>query len=122
MNSQFHSAAVIIAKSIGAAMKHGGGGIRVSTQLSRPAGSGSKTTHRGAARKICPQITNARQSGNCRRRQITRVGAAMVWRSVKVDGILSDVANLSRSKDNVMARAVREVAWNPANDPPKMRH
>jgi hypothetical protein len=45
----------------------------------------------------------------------------MVWRSVKVDGILSDVANLSRSKDNVMARAVREVAWNAANDPPKMR-
>jgi hypothetical protein len=40
-----------------------------------------------------------------------------MWRSVKVDGILSDAANLSWSKDNVMAQAIREVAWNAANDP-----
>ena len=39
--------------------------------------------------------------------------------SVKVDGILSDTANLSWSKDNVMAQAIREVAWNAANDPKK---
>jgi hypothetical protein len=43
-----------------------------------------------------------------------------MWRSVKVDGILSDTANLCWSKDNVMAQAIREVAWNAANDPPKM--
>ena len=30
-----------------------------------------------------------------------------MWRSVKVDGILSDTANLCWSKDNVMAQAVR---------------
>ena len=42
-----------------------------------------------------------------------------MWRSVKVDGILSDAANLSWSKDNVMTQAIREVAWNAANDPKK---
>jgi hypothetical protein len=42
-----------------------------------------------------------------------------MWRSVKVDGILSDTANLSWSKDNVMAQAIREVAWNAANYPQK---
>ena len=42
-----------------------------------------------------------------------------MWRSVKVDGILSDTANLCWSKDNVMAQAIREVAWDAANDPPK---
>ncbi len=42
-----------------------------------------------------------------------------MWRSVKVDGILSDTANLSWSKDNVMAQAIREVAWNAANDSKK---
>src|SRR6478672_10010841 len=42
-----------------------------------------------------------------------------MWRSVKVDGILSNTANLSWSKDNVMAQAIREVAWNAANDPQK---
>jgi hypothetical protein len=33
-----------------------------------------------------------------------------MWRSVKVDGILSDVANLCWSKDAVLAQAAREVA------------
>ena len=33
-----------------------------------------------------------------------------MWRSVKVDGILSDTTNLCWSKDNVMAQAVREVS------------
>ena len=42
-----------------------------------------------------------------------------MWRSVKVDGILSDSANLTWSKDNVMAQAIREVAWDAANDPRK---
>ena len=42
-----------------------------------------------------------------------------MWRSVKLDGILSDTANLSWSKDNVMAQAIREVAWNAANYPQK---
>ena len=42
-----------------------------------------------------------------------------MWRSVKVHGILSDTANLCWSKDNVMAQAVREVAWDAANDPRK---
>ena len=42
-----------------------------------------------------------------------------MWRSVKVDGILSDTADLSWSKDNVMAEAIKEVAWKAANDPQK---
>ena len=41
-----------------------------------------------------------------------------MWRSVKSSG-LSDMANLCWSKDNVMAQAIREVAWNAANDPQK---
>ena len=41
-----------------------------------------------------------------------------MWRSVKSSG-LSDMANLCWSKDNVMAQAIREVAWNAANDPRK---
>jgi hypothetical protein len=40
-----------------------------------------------------------------------------MWRSVKVDGILSDVANLSWSKDAVLAQAAREVAYERANNP-----
>ena len=42
-----------------------------------------------------------------------------MWRSVKVDGILSDVANLSWSKDAVLAQAAREVAYERANTPSK---
>ena len=42
-----------------------------------------------------------------------------MWRSVKVDGNLSDTANLCWSKDNVMAQVLREVAWDAANDPQK---
>ena len=42
-----------------------------------------------------------------------------MWRSVKVDGNLSDTANLCWSKDNVMAQVIREVAWDAANDPRK---
>jgi hypothetical protein len=58
-----------------------------------------------------------------RRRRMGRVvpdkDHSGMWRSVKVDGILSDTANLSWSKDNVMAQAIREVAWKAANDPQK---
>jgi hypothetical protein len=39
-----------------------------------------------------------------------------MWHSVKSNE-LSDMANLCWSKDNVMAQAIREVAWNTANDP-----
>jgi hypothetical protein len=42
-----------------------------------------------------------------------------MWRSVKVDGILSDVANLSWSKDAVLAQATREVTYERANTPSK---
>jgi hypothetical protein len=42
-----------------------------------------------------------------------------MWRSIKVDRVLSDMANLSRSKDGVMASAIREVIWDAANDPSK---
>jgi hypothetical protein len=42
-----------------------------------------------------------------------------MWRSVKIDGILSDVANLSWSKDAVLAQAAREVAYESANTPSK---
>ena len=41
-----------------------------------------------------------------------------MWRSVKSSGP-SDMANLFWSKDNVMAQAIREVAWDAANDPRK---
>ncbi len=41
-----------------------------------------------------------------------------MWRSVKSSG-RSDMANLCWSKDNVMAQAIREVAWDAANDPRK---
>jgi hypothetical protein len=58
-----------------------------------------------------------------RRRRMGRVvpdkDHSGMWRSVKVDGILSDTANLCWSKDNVMAQAIREVAWDAANDPRK---
>ena len=58
-----------------------------------------------------------------RRRRMGRVvpdrDQPSMWRSVKVDGILSNTANLSWSKDNVMAQAIREVAWNAANAPQK---
>ena len=58
-----------------------------------------------------------------RRRRMGRVvpdkDHSGMWRSVKVDGILSNTANLSRSKDNVMAQAIREIAWDAANDPQK---
>jgi hypothetical protein len=58
-----------------------------------------------------------------RRRRMGRVvpdkDHSGMWRSVKVDGILSDTANLCWSKDNVMAQAIREIAWNAANDPKK---
>ena len=58
-----------------------------------------------------------------RRRRMGRVvpdkDHSGMWRSVKVDGILSDTANLSWSKDNVMAQVIREVAWDAANDPSK---
>jgi hypothetical protein len=42
-----------------------------------------------------------------------------MWRSVKVDGTLSDVANLSWSKDAVLAQAARDVAYERANTPSK---
>jgi hypothetical protein len=58
-----------------------------------------------------------------RRRRMGRVvpnkDHSGMWQSVKVDGILSDTANLCWSKDNVMAQAIREIAWNAANDPKK---
>ena len=41
-----------------------------------------------------------------------------MWRSLK-SSYLSDTANLCWSKDNVMAQAIREVAWDAANDPRK---
>ena len=57
-----------------------------------------------------------------RRRRMGRVVADKdhqgMWRSVKSSG-LSDMANLCWSKDNVMAQAIREVAWNAANYPQK---
>ena len=42
-----------------------------------------------------------------------------MWRSVKVDGILSDVANLSWSKDAVLAQSTREVTYEHASTPSK---
>jgi hypothetical protein len=53
-----------------------------------------------------------------RRRRMGRVVPGM-WRSIKVDRVLSDMANLARSKDCLMAQAVREVIWDAANAPPK---
>jgi hypothetical protein len=42
-----------------------------------------------------------------------------MWRSAKVDGTFSDMANLSWSKDGVLAQAAREVAYERANTPSK---
>ena len=60
-----------------------------------------------------------------RRRRMGRVvpdrDHPRMWRSVKVDGTLSDMANLCWSKDNEMAQAIREVAWDAANDCPVKR-
>ena len=42
-----------------------------------------------------------------------------MWRSIKVDRVLSDMANLARSKDCLMAQAIREVIWDAANAPSK---
>ena len=58
MNSLFRSAAATIAKSIGAAMKHSGGGMLVSTRPWQPAHSGSKTTRCGVVWKIPPRTSN----------------------------------------------------------------
>jgi hypothetical protein len=41
-----------------------------------------------------------------------------LFRSVKSHG-LSDVSNLCRAKDSVLAQAIREVAYEHANDPSK---
>ena len=41
-----------------------------------------------------------------------------MWRSVKSNG-LSDMAKLSWAKDAVIAQAVREVAYDAADDPSK---
>jgi hypothetical protein len=42
-----------------------------------------------------------------------------LFRSVKSQG-LSDMSNRSRAKDSVLAAAIRDLAWDAANDPPKM--
>ena len=42
-----------------------------------------------------------------------------MYQSVKADGRLSDMANLSWAKDAVLAQALREVAYERANDPSK---
>jgi hypothetical protein len=59
----------------------------------------------------------------CRRRRMGRVVPDTdhpgIWRSTKLDGTLSDVANLSWSKDAVLAQAAREVAYERANTPSK---
>ena len=56
-----------------------------------------------------------------RRRRMGRVvpdkDHSGMWQSVKVDGVLSDTANLCWSKDNVMAQAIREVAWDAQTTP-----
>jgi hypothetical protein len=44
-----------------------------------------------------------------------------MWRSMKIDAILSDVANLSWSKDAVLAQAAREVASERATLPQNLR-
>ena len=58
-----------------------------------------------------------------RRRRMGRVAPddkhSGMYRSIKPDGSLSDMANLSWSKDAVLAAAIREVAYKRANDPPK---
>ena len=57
-----------------------------------------------------------------RRRRMGRVipdkDHKSMWRSVKSSG-LSDIANLSWAKDAVMVQAVRELAYEAANDPKK---
>ena len=58
-----------------------------------------------------------------RRRRMGRVVPDKDWpkmyQSVKADGTLSDMANLSWAKDAVLAQALREVAYERANTPSK---
>ena len=60
-----------------------------------------------------------------RRRRMGRVVADKdypeMWRSTKPDGTLSDLANLSWSKDGVLAQAAREIAHERANTPSKLQ-
>ena len=42
-----------------------------------------------------------------------------MYRSVRADGRLSDMANLSRAKDAALGAAVRDLAWDTANSPRK---
>jgi hypothetical protein len=60
-----------------------------------------------------------------RRRRMGRVVADKdypeMWRSTKPDGTLSDLANLSWSKDGVLAQAAREIAHERANTPSNPR-
>ena len=39
-----------------------------------------------------------------------------MYRSVRADGRLSDMANLSWAKDAVLGAAIRELGWDAAND------
>ena len=42
-----------------------------------------------------------------------------MYRLVRADGRLSDMANLSWAKDAVLGSAIRDLAWDAANRPPK---
>jgi hypothetical protein len=42
-----------------------------------------------------------------------------MYRSVRADGRLSDMANLSRAKDAALGAAFRDLAWDTANSPRK---
>ena len=42
-----------------------------------------------------------------------------MYRSVRADGRLSDMANLSRAKDAALGAAIRDLAWDTANSPRK---
>lgn len=45
-----------------------------------------------------------------------------MWRSVRADGRLSDITNLSRAKSAVLDAAARELAFEHANRLPKAQH
>ena len=59
----------------------------------------------------------------CNRRRVGRVVPdsryPKMYRSVRADGRLSDMANLSRAKDAALGAAIRDLAWDTANSPRK---
>jgi hypothetical protein len=88
-------------------------------------GINSVTDHDGY--DVTTSLKWQRDGGNwlllCNRRHVGRVVPdsryPKMYRSVRAGGRLSDMANLSRAKDAALGAAIRELAWDTANNPRK---